>query len=387
MTIMLRAATLGAAVALAGSLAAPAVAQNVDCANLPQMATAEPMEFAQCAAPIVVVGSNASTASPAWAVNLRASAPTGRGFISYDMEDAGSAALVAADLGAWYAGDFAGNDFSKIYAVETLAIPMLYEINTTTGVRTLIGSTGLADGSNVGGMAWDYTTGTMYANSGPNLYTIDLTTGAMTLVGPMTGMTTPINLISHPQTGALYSVDLSDELYSIDNATGAATLIGPIGTAINFAQGADFDNGTNIAYMCAYEGAGVNSVRTIDLATGTTTEVSSFTNSEVDFCASIVPRVNPSTEPTGNVEASLIVEPNPFSQQTQLVLSVTQEQRVVVEVFDMVGRRVAMLHDAQVAAGQPIVVSLRGSDLRPGVYAVRATGETFVRSQQMTVAR
>jgi hypothetical protein len=227
----------------------------------------------------------------------------------------------------------------------------------------------------------------MYANSGPNLYTIDLATGAMTLVGPMTGMTTPINLISHPQTGALYSVDLSDELYSIDNATGAATLIGPIGTAINFAQGADFDNGTNIAYMCAYEGAGVNSVRTIDLATGTTTEVSSFTNSEVDFCASIVPRVNPATEPTGSVEVSLIVEPNPFSQQTQLVLSVSQEQRVVVEVFDMVGRRVAMLHDAQVAAGQPIVVSLRGSDLRPGVYAVRATGETFVRSQQMTVAR
>ena len=43
--------------------------------------------------------------------------------------------------------------------------------------------------------------------------------------------------------------------------------------------------------------------------------------------------------------------------------------------------------DQHVAAGQPTVVTLFGTDLRPGVYVARAIGETFVQTQQLTVAR
>jgi hypothetical protein len=229
----------------------------------------------------------------------------------------------------------------------------------------------------------------MFALSGLELYTIDLTTGAMTLIAPITGgMATPINLLAHPTTGKLYSVELtSDELFEIDKTTGVATVIGPIGVGINFAQGADFDNASGVGYMCAYEGAGVNSVRSLDLVTGASTSVSSFTNSEVDICASTNPLSGTAIEPPAANEARLVAEPNPFSQQTQLLLTVGQEQQVRVEIYDMVGRHVTTLFDAHVAAGQPVVVTLHGTDLRPGVYVARAIGETFVQTQQLTVAR
>lgn len=392
MVSMLRSAALGATFVLAGILTAPvANAQAVDCDNIPDMVGAEPIEFAQCAPPVVVVATGASGgAAPGWGANIRASAPTGQGFMTFDYLAAGTVTPIAADAGTWFAGDFAGNDFSQVYAVLTGTAPAtsdLYSIDATAGFRTLIGTTGLAAGANVGGFAWDYTTSTMFALSTANLYTIDLSTGTMTLVGA-TGMTTPINLLSHPMTGDLYSVDLTDDvLYSVDKTTGVATAIGPIGLNVNFAQGADFDNASSVAYMCAYVGGGVNSVVTLNLATGAATAVSSFVTSEVDICASTQPRTGTAIDMPAEHEAYLRAEPNPFTTQTQLLLTVGQEQQVRVEVYDMVGRHVTTLFDAHVAAGQPVVVTLHGTDLRPGVYVARAIGETFVQTQQLTVAR
>jgi len=370
--------------------AAPgAGAQAVDCNNIPDMAVAEPAEYAQCAPPLVVATPGQFGALPAFGVNLRASAPTGRGFITFDYADGGSAAIVGADDAAFFAGDFEGNDFATLYAVESLDIPTLYAIDVGTGTKTSIGSTGIAAASNVGGMAWDYETSTMFATSGANLYTVNTTTGAMTLVAPITGLlTTPINLLAHPNTGVLYAVDLAtDELFSIDKATGVSTLIGAIGYALNFAQGGDFDNASGVGYICAYEGAGVNSIRSLDLTTGASTAVSAFTNSEVDWCASMNPLSGTAIEAPASNDARFTAEPNPFSQRTQLLLTAGEDQQVRVDVYDIVGRHVATLFDAQVHAGQPTVVSLEAQNLRPGVYVVRATGQTFVKSQQLTVAR
>ena len=59
----------------------------------------------------------------------------------------------------------------------------LYTIDTTTGVATLVGATGLDDGTP--GLAFDPVTGILYLNAGflQNLYTLDTATGAATLVG------------------------------------------------------------------------------------------------------------------------------------------------------------------------------------------------------------
>jgi hypothetical protein len=390
---MLRLAAFGAPLALAAALAAPAVhAQAVDCANIPgDIATAEPPEYAQCHPPLVVVQPGESSgALPAWGINLRAGGGPGRGFISFDYSSGTTATLVTANAGAWYAGDFAGNNFAEVYAVETptAGVPNLSKINTTTGAVTLVGPTGLAALANVAGMAWDYTTSTMYAVSAANLYTVNLTTGLFTLVGA-TGLTTPIDLLAHPTTGQLYTVDIGpDNFYSINKASGASTLIGSLNYPISFAQGMDFDNASSVAYMCAYVSGGVNTIRTVDLATGNTTQVSGFTNSEVDICASMNPRVSVASEVgPGGAMASLTAEPNPFTSRTQLLVRVAEAQQVRVDVYDVTGRLLTTLFDGEVNTLSPSVVVLEGSGLRPGVYIVRATGETFVETQQVTLTR
>lgn len=51
------------------------------------------------------------------------------------------------------------------------------------------------------------------------------------------------------------------------------TVIGPTNYPANYAQSADFDDATGTLYWAAYQGSGISSIRTINLATGNSTEV------------------------------------------------------------------------------------------------------------------
>ncbi|MEP0548222.1 MAG: T9SS type A sorting domain-containing protein [Rhodothermales bacterium] len=78
--------------------------------------------------------------------------------------------------------------------------------------------------------------------------------------------------------------------------------------------------------------------------------------------------------------------PNPFRDLTTLALDITAAQDVTVEVFDVLGRRVATVHDGPLPVGaHRVVVEARG--LPAGAYVVRAEGETFSQSQRVTVVR
>jgi hypothetical protein len=146
--------------------------------------------------------------------------------------------------------------------------------NLTTGAFTqTVVTTGIPAAETISGLKFDPTSSLVYVNSTLNLYTIDLTTGVCTLVGPFTHAPAAVIDIAISPTGQMYGEDLNDNFYSINKATGATTLIGPTGYAINFAQGMDFDNGDGVLYQFAYQGGGVNSLRTINLATGASTEV------------------------------------------------------------------------------------------------------------------
>lgn len=75
---------------------------------------------------------------------------------------------------------------------------------------------------------------------------------------------------------------------------------------------------------------------------------------------------------------------NPFRVQTTLTLTVEQAQAVRVTAYDVTGRRVATLFDGTLAAGTAHVLTLHGSGLPAGVYAVQAVGETFTASRSVT---
>jgi len=82
----------------------------------------------------------------------------------------------------------------------------------------------------------------------------------------------------------------------------------------------------------------------------------------------------------------LAVAPNPVASSAQIELTIQTPQPVTVDVFDPLGRRVAVLHDGPLATGtHPF--ELATSDLSPGVYVVRAKTDAGVASSRLTVAR
>lgn len=79
--------------------------------------------------------------------------------------------------------------------------------------------------------------------------------------------------------------------------------------------------------------------------------------------------------------------PNPFVDQTTLTVEVGRLQRVRVEVFDVLGRQVALLHDGAVASGVPLRLSLEADGLPSGLYVIRAIGEAFSATRRATLMR
>ena len=74
--------------------------------------------------------------------------------------------------------------------------------------------------------------------------------------------------------------------------------------------------------------------------------------------------------------------PNPFNPQTRFTLAVSQEQHVRVEVFDALGRRVAVLHDGRLPAGAVQAFTFDAGGLAGGLYLYRATGEHFAATRR-----
>ena len=79
--------------------------------------------------------------------------------------------------------------------------------------------------------------------------------------------------------------------------------------------------------------------------------------------------------------------PNPASDRAALRVEVREAQDVTVEVFDVMGRRVALLHDGPMAAAQVNTVTFATGALAPGAYVVRVRGEQFQATRRVTLAR
>ncbi len=79
--------------------------------------------------------------------------------------------------------------------------------------------------------------------------------------------------------------------------------------------------------------------------------------------------------------------PNPFNPETQFSLSVAQAQQVQVAVYDIMGRRVAMLYDGLIEAQTTRAMMFEAESLPSGLYLIRVLGERFVTSQTVTLVK
>lgn len=78
--------------------------------------------------------------------------------------------------------------------------------------------------------------------------------------------------------------------------------------------------------------------------------------------------------------------PNPFANRTQFDLALDVAQQVSVNVYNVLGQRVATLHEGALSASTH-TFSFEASTLPAGVYLVRAVGENFAQTRQVTLVR
>ena len=79
--------------------------------------------------------------------------------------------------------------------------------------------------------------------------------------------------------------------------------------------------------------------------------------------------------------------PNPFTERTQLDVTVRETQRVTVTVYDVLGRRVATAYDGMVEGSESVTVTFSARGLASGVYFYRVQGERFRATERMTLVR
>jgi hypothetical protein len=83
--------------------------------------------------------------------------------------------------------------------------------------------------------------------------------------------------------------------------------------------------------------------------------------------------------------------PNPFNPETNIDFSLPSRSNVRIEVFDILGRRVDLLLDEEMSAGNYSVrwngTDFSGSPVSSGVYFYRVTTDHGSRQQKMTLLK
>jgi hypothetical protein len=79
--------------------------------------------------------------------------------------------------------------------------------------------------------------------------------------------------------------------------------------------------------------------------------------------------------------------PNPFNASASLSLSIARQQYVEASVFDVLGRRVAVLHRGVLGPEATHRLQFDAGSLPDGLYLVRVEGESFVTTERLVLSR
>ncbi|HMB92349.1 MAG TPA: T9SS type A sorting domain-containing protein, partial [Rhodothermales bacterium] len=79
--------------------------------------------------------------------------------------------------------------------------------------------------------------------------------------------------------------------------------------------------------------------------------------------------------------------PNPFNPQTSFTVAVAQPQAVTIEVYNVLGRRVAVRFEGEMSADRTRTLVWEAGDRPSGLYFIRAVGERFNETRQVTLVK
>jgi hypothetical protein len=77
--------------------------------------------------------------------------------------------------------------------------------------------------------------------------------------------------------------------------------------------------------------------------------------------------------------------PNPSNGQATLPVTVRESQRVRVILYDILGRRIATVHDEEIRGQDTQAIQLDTGRLASGTYFVRVQGDDFLTTERVTV--
>jgi len=181
--------------------------------------------------------------------------------------------------GVWWCCEYSAVDNSNIWIIDHI-----------TGDMTLLG----ASGEGLHSLAYDDSTGTMYACGATDLFTVDMVTGAATLVGSY-GISNSLMIgIACDGYGNMYGEDLhTDSFYSIDPTTGAATIIGPLGLDLNYGQDMAIDKEDGTCYLAAFtvHAGNEGALYICNLTTGAPTKIGNFGTVPTQITGFVIPYV------------------------------------------------------------------------------------------------
>jgi hypothetical protein len=68
-------------------------------------------------------------------------------------------------------------------------------------------------------------------------------------------------------------------------------------------------------------------------------------------------------------------------------VAVRATQRVRADLYDLLGRRVAVIHDGVLGANQTTRLTVDGRELPSAMYLLRIMGDDFVITRRLTIVR
>lgn len=174
------------------------------------------------------------------------------------------------------------NGAGNLFLATNAATGFFFDVNQVTGAATNPRGSGLSGTDTLGDMSWDHFSGRMLgvgtpgaAGGGGRLYQINTTTGVATNLGTIQGFTEgfTVSLAVRPSDGRIFAHGIeTDRWYSIDPGTLVATQLGPLGVDTNFGQGASFaDTGVLYHAMLSVTGGNMNRLASINTTTGAPT--------------------------------------------------------------------------------------------------------------------
>ncbi len=208
----------------------------------------------------------------------------GGDFESVDL-NTGTRTLIGTTVSQLAASDLGQN--GVLYGISN---DNFYSIDTITGTATLIAPIIPPLNHVWTGMAYDNSENIMYGYSSygiaageGSLHIIDITNATYTFVGTQTVATAIAAIAIDGSDGQMYGIQsgANGKLMFIDKNTGSAFQIGSgLGTGVaGMGQGLDFDDVSGICYFTNYNSLTFfNTLRTVDLVAGTSTEVGDIGN-------------------------------------------------------------------------------------------------------------